>query len=71
MTWHAEMPISELALPESVAHELFPDTLFSLSDLAPTKHLRLFQEQLSRQCQKQYISTTAVAIDMSSENCIS
>lgn len=71
LTWHAEMPISELSLPESVAHELFPGTFFSLSDLELTKHLLLFQEQPSRQCQKQYITTTAIVIDMSSENCIS
>lgn len=71
MTWPAEMPISELSLPESVAHELFPGTFFSLSDLELTKHLLLFQEEPSRQCQKQYITTTAIVIDMSSENCIS
>lgn len=67
MTWQAEMSISDLSLPEPVAHELFPNTFFSLSDLELTKHLRLFQEQPSRQCQKQYITTTANVIDMSSE----
>lgn len=71
MTWHAEMPISEQSSPESVAHELFPSTFFSLSDLEPTEYLCLFQEQPSRQCQKQNITTTAIVIDMSSENCIS